>query len=310
MSTATDSRIVDGNPQNAPGNLDELETSIKGAIADGQSAQTDDKNKAGDSGAAGDDKPTKPDWIEGKFWTGDLAESAEKQAKGYRDLHSAYGRMANDLGTQRKMTDQILQGKRSADLGDPSAQQQKAALPKIDPRKLVDNPNEALEPILTAHATQLRSEWEQEQRQTQMQQQEQEFLAKYPDYSETASDEQFKQWVWSSPLRHKAAVLAAQGDYGAAGALMDEWSVAQNPDNIRTDKSGNNVTTAGDDVEGARKAGTESAAQANGSGQSGKSGRVYRRADLIKLRMERPEQYSDPAFQAEIMAAYVDGRVK
>lgn len=310
MSTATDSRIVDGDPQNAPGNLDELETSLKAAVADEAEDQTDNKNKADDSTA--DDKPTKPDWIEDKFWTGDLNESAMKQAQSYRELHSAYGRMANDLGTQRKLTDKLLAlDKRSADLGEDEPSRKKRELPKIDPRKLVDNPNEALESYLEKRDAAIREEMEQQQRQQTMQQQEQEFLAKYPNYQEIASQEDFKNWVWSSPLRNKAAVLAAQGDYTAAGALMDEWAVAQNPENLKTGEGDESASDAGDDLEGARAAGTESAAQAGGSGGAGKSsGRVYRRADLIKFRMERPEAYSDPAFQAEIMKAYAEGRVK
>jgi hypothetical protein len=43
-----------------------------------------------------------------------------------------------------------------------------------------------------------------------------------------------------------------------------------------------------------------------GSGESGK--RVYRRADLIRLKMQDPARYD--ALNDEILAAYSEGRVK
>ena len=43
-----------------------------------------------------------------------------------------------------------------------------------------------------------------------------------------------------------------------------------------------------------------------GTGES--SRKVYRRADLIKLKMTDPQRYED--MQPEIMAAYSEGRVK
>jgi hypothetical protein len=43
-----------------------------------------------------------------------------------------------------------------------------------------------------------------------------------------------------------------------------------------------------------------------GTGESSK--KVYRRADLIKLRMTDPDRYM--ALQDEIMSAYAQGRVK
>ena len=44
----------------------------------------------------------------------------------------------------------------------------------------------------------------------------------------------------------------------------------------------------------------------DGTGESGK--RVYRRADLIRLKMQDPARYD--ALSDEIMAAYAEGRVK
>ena len=48
------------------------------------------------------------------------------------------------------------------------------------------------------------------------------------------------------------------------------------------------------------------AVDTGGTGESSK--RVYRRADLIRLRMSDPERYE--ALEPEIMKAYADGRVR
>ena len=48
------------------------------------------------------------------------------------------------------------------------------------------------------------------------------------------------------------------------------------------------------------------AVDTGGSGESSK--RVYRRADLIRLRMTDPARYE--ALESEIMTAYAEGRVK
>jgi hypothetical protein len=61
------------------------------------------------------------------------------------------------------------------------------------------------------------------------------------------------------------------------------------------------------DTEGARKASLEGG---SGNDAAAPTGKVYRRADLIRLKMEKPQVYEDPGFQAEILLAYAQGRVK
>jgi hypothetical protein len=49
-------------------------------------------------------------------------------------------------------------------------------------------------------------------------------------------------------------------------------------------------------------------AMVNTAGTGETSKKVYRRADLIRLRLENPDRYD--ALQDEIMKAYSEGRVK
>lgn len=297
----TTSRVAE--PDNAPGDLAALELTLKNATK--KPAQ----EAPADSGAATttDTKPQKPDWIADKFWTGNLEESTRKQAEAYSPLQSAYGRMANDLGTQRKITDQILAlDKRATDLdGRPAAQKREP--PKVDPRQLVDNPTATLDAYWKQREEDLRKEWEAEQQKQAATAAEQAFMSKHGDFATVTQTPKFVSWVHSSPLRMRAAALAGQGNYVVADELLTEYKALEGQGPAASDDP-NRADTKDTNVEAARKAALESAAGAGGGSSS--KGPLYRRADLIALKMTKPHVYSDPTFQAEILRAYAEGRVK
>lgn len=301
----TTSRVVEND--SAPGDLAALEATLKNATAkpaqgDGGSAQTG-KNEAGQQSQ---EQVTKPDWIADKFWTGNIEESTRKQAEAYAPLQSAYGRMANDLGTQRKLTDQILAlDKRTTDLDGRPAPASKEP-PKVDPRSLVDDPTKTLDAYWRQREDALRQELEQKTAQENQQRAEQAFLQKHDDFAAVTATPEFTSWVHSSPLRVRAAALAGQGNYVVADELLTEYKALKGQGPAPQGDPGR-----GGDTEAARKAQLESSAQANGgSNGSSSKGPIYKRADLIRLKMEKPHVYSDPTFQAEILAAYAQGRVK
>lgn len=286
-----------------PGDLVALENTLKAATsATSLAMQADDKTNTND--AAGT-KTEKPDWIQEKFWTGDVNESATKQAQAYPNLQSAYGRMANDLGTQRKLTDQMLAIKRDTDLGTAPAT---AKPPAVNSRDLVDNPTETLDRYWKDREAALRKEWDTEQARQAANTAEQQFMARHGDFAEVTSTEDFSTWVHSSPLRKRAAALAGQGNYVVADELLTEYKAVkgQGPKPSADPNRGAKGATA-DEQAAARAAGVESSAQAGGAT---KGGPTYRRADLIALKMNKPEVYSDPKFQEEILRAYAEGRVK
>lgn len=297
--TTTSNRVV--NPETAPGDLAALEQTLKDATK---------KPAASVKGAEGDTtKPAKPDYIQDKFWTGDEAESLRKQAEAYSSLQSAYGRMANDLGQQRKLTDQILAlDKRSADLeGTPAAVK---TAPKVNARDLVDKPTETLDAYWKQREADLRAEMDAREQKLQAAAAERDFLAKHGDFQQVTQTQEFLTWVHSSPLRQRAAALAGSGNFVIADELLTEYKAVkgQAPDKSADPNRGTgntNPDTAA--TEAARKAALETAANGGGAG-TGKP--TYRRADLIKLKMEKPQVYGDPAFQAEILRAYAEGRVK
>ena len=242
---------------------------------------------------------SKPDGMPNKFWTGDVNESYAKMASGFKNLESAYGRMANDLGTQRQITDRMLAlDKRSNDLGLPDE-----SVVKIDPTSLVDDPTKTLDAYWNTREDKFRKELAEEDSKRIALAEEAAFRAKHPDYEQVASSDEFAAWTNEDPLRLSAVARAAQGDLPLADQLLTEYYKAKQA-STDAETTAEPVT---DDVSGAKAAGTVSAAQAGGVSTSKQ---IYRRADLIRLKMEKPEVYADPAFQAEIVQAYAEKRVR
>ena len=276
---------------NAPGDLSGLESALKTAT------RTSAPDAAGDNTDTSK-KQEKPDWIEDKFWNGDLNESAQKQAQAYKPLQSAYGRMANDLGTQRKLTDRILAlDKRDVDLGAAAPPK-----PKVDASKLVNNPTEALDEYVSARLASEREEASKAARKSYLEAQEAAFTPAHPDYADVTSSPEFAAWVRGSELRSRAAALAASGDFGVATALLSEYKAGK-----AATTSQSNTRRTDPNLEAARAASTENAANASTGPAKGK---IYRRSDLIALKVSKPEVYSDPKFQEEIFRAYNEGRVR
>lgn len=300
--TATTSRVTESD--NAPGDLNALEAALKEATTKKPATTAPTGTNTNDKPAT----PQKPEWIQDKFWTGNLEESTRKQAEAYAPLQSAYGRMANDLGTQRKLTDQIL----SLDKHKQNAQgNTPPPAPKVDPRRLVDNPTETLDAYWREREERLRLEMEERQLQQAAQAAEQAFLAKHTDFNTVTASPEFLSWVNSSPLRKRAAVMAGRGDFSAADELLTEYKALNGQGPAPTDPSRGGQPNPDPNLEAARKAGLETAANSGGAGGDGKpKGKIYRRADLIALKIEKPHVYADPTFQEEILRAYAEGRVK
>lgn len=302
--------------ENAPGDLEglqeTLEVTTRSTEPERAELGADKQQNANESGTT--DSVEKPDFIPDKFWTGNVEESVAKMGEGYKNLESAYGRQSNDLGVQRQITDRLLsQGPapatdtRTSGTSQPPKERKKV---KIDPGQLVDNPTEALDAYFEVREAELREEFDQRLRSQETREEELAFVQKHPDYAQIAADEQFAGWVNSSPLRSRAAELASGGDFTVADELLTEYKAlnGKGPAPVTRDADGNNVTSSDESalLAAAKQASTESAAQANHS--SGKP--TYRRADLIALKVEKPDVYSDPKFQDEILRAYAEGRVR
>ena len=175
----------------------------------------------------------------------------------------------------------------------------------MDARQLVDNPTATLDAYWKQREADLLAREAAKQQQANAQAAEQAFLGKHADFATVTSTAEFVSWVRSSPLRQRAAALAGTGNYVVADELLTEYKAlnGQAPAPVDDPNRGQDAAS----IEAARKAALETAANAGGVSAKGP---IYRRADLIALKMNKPQVYADPAFQREILQAYADGRVK
>ena len=111
-------------------------------------------------------------------------------------------------------------------------------------------------------------------------------------------DPEFADWVKQSPVRLSLYTKAdSEFDFDSANELLSTYKA------LKQVKQQAEVQQAKQATEKTLKSAT---VDTGGTGESSK--RVYRRADLIRLRMTDPDRYN--ALESEIMAAYAEGRVK
>ena len=129
----------------------------------------------------------------------------------------------------------------------------------------------------------------------------------HPDFVSVAQSDDFQQWVTSSKIRTRLYEQASDYDVDSALELLDTYKSLRNvkqqqQETVKAaDESLKKV-----DAETRSKNLKTAAVQQGGTGESTRP--VYRRADLIRLRMQDPSRYESMA--EEILQAYADGRVR
>lgn len=224
-------------------------------------------------------------------------KSLEDIVKMHQESEKLIGRQAQEVGESRKLLDQYIKQQLEAKQDTQPSKAQEIDWFE-DPAKAV---NQAVEnnPILK----QL-----QEQQAQQAQVVAQQTIEKaHPDYLEVAASEDFAQWVQGSKIRMGLYAKASNFDVDSAMELLETYKSLRN---IKAQKA--EQTKAADeslkkaDDENRSKALKTAAVQQGGTGESSKP--VYRRADLIRLRMQDPARYESMA--DDILQAYAEGRVR
>lgn len=226
--------------------------------------------------------PNVPDKYRGK--------SVEDIVRMHQEAEKLIGKQAQEVGEVRRLADELLKQQLA---------QKPQAQPKEEPEVELDffeDPKLAVQRAVSNHPDVLAAK----QAASQMKQlQTQAMLAKkHPDFADVVRDGNFVEWVKASPLRLNMFAMAdSQYDFTAADELISTFK------QIRGAKQ----TQVTDNARQTRDAQMKTA-MVNTAGTGEASKKVYRRADLIRLRLENPDRYD--ALQDEIMKAYSEGRVK
>jgi len=217
----------------------------------------------------------------------------------YRNLEKEYGRKGNEIGELRKLTDEILQleiqQKRN------NSERVTSKEEELSDDDWFSSPKEATDKYLQKSS--LAKEVEQLKEQLSSKDREQAhsaFVEKHPDYMDLAQESGFQEFVKESKYRTQLAQQADQYDYEAANELFDLYKSIRQP-------KGADVSEDSNKAEKQSQARKQATLEGTGNRNKGTK-KVYRRADLIKMKMQDPERYN--TMQDEIMRAYQEGRVK
>ena len=222
-------------------------------------------------------------------------KSAADIARMHQEAEKLIGRQANEVHEVRSLADQLLKQQLESNR---KVQQQpiEESLEEdffTDPKQAVNRQVEKHPAVIEARQAAL----EMKKMKTAQQ-----LAAKHPDFGTIAQDAGFQDWVKSSKIRLSMFAKAdAEYDFDSADELLSTYK------ELKQIKQAKQVTdTAEVESKAQQQAMKAATVDVGGSGET--SRKVYRRADLIKLRMTDPDRYEQMA--DEIMSAYAEGRVK
>jgi hypothetical protein len=215
-------------------------------------------------------------------------KSLDQIVKMHQEAEKLIGKQAQEVGEVRKLADELIKQNLSS-----RQQQTRVEEPEVD---FFENPQKAVQRTVDSHPDIIAARQATlEMKRAQIQQK---LAQEHPDFGDIAKNEDFANWVKSSPVRIDLFKKAdADFDYDSANELLSTYKELRSVKQKQTSDAGEatrkqNLKAVGVDV--------------GGSGESSK--RVYRRADLIRLKMQDPNRYE--ALSDEIMLAYQEGRVK
>lgn len=218
-------------------------------------------------------------------------KNLEDIVKMHQEAEKLIGRQAQEVGEVRRLADELLKQQLSSKQQAQTTQKQETQ--EID---FFEDPQKAVAKAVQNHPDVLAAK--QAALQMKAMQTQQKLAATHPDFVDIIKDGEFIDWVKGSPLRLNMYAMAdSQYDFDAANELLSTFKQIRTAKTTQTQEAGKQ----------ARQQNLKAAAvDVSGTGESSK--KVYRRADLIRLRMTDPNRYE--ALQPEIMAAYAEGRVK
>jgi len=228
-----------------------------------------------------EEQPDLPSKFQGK--------SASEVAEAYENLERELGRKGQEIGELRKLTDNFLQQQ----LSQPTTPDEPTE--DVD---FYDDPEKAVKSIIDKDPR-----FKELEQQTQAQQAAmsvQQLQSAHPDFQDVVQDKGFQEWVGGSKIRQQLFRQADAYDFDAANELLTNWKerqMIQKTQEVEAEKESKRKSDL--------KTG-KGVSRTSGDSTAGK--KVYRRADLIRLKQTDPNRYD--ALQDEILQAYAEGRVK
>ncbi len=238
--------------------------------------------------AASSESATQEDEVPEKHRGKTLKQLAEELEHANRSM----GRYSNELGEVRRLADELIKSQLA-----PQKQADKPS--EID---FFENPQEAIRnAVATSPDVQAAKMYAIRAQQAQAKMA---FEKKHPDFGQILQEQQFAEWIQKSPIRSELYGKAVNFDVAAADELFSTYKELKA---VKTARQQESQVAVSETEKAARKDAMNAASvQTGGTGEVGR--KIFRRADLINLRLRDPVKFA--AMQDDIDAAYREGRVK
>ncbi|MCH9732974.1 MAG: hypothetical protein K0U78_00210 [Actinomycetia bacterium] len=222
-------------------------------------------------------------------------KTTEEIIASYQNLEKEMGRKAQEVGELRKLSDSFLQAE-VARSTQTNPQENSSNMYEEQTDDFYEDPNKAVNNAIENHPK--FREFQQFQQQQVQSAAKAQLEQSHPDFGDVVKDTKFQDWVKESPIRMQMFQAADAYNFDAANELLTNWkdrsmvSKTQEVNQQQADERGSKL-----------KAATTESRSASGS----TSGKSFRRADLIRMKMEDPNKYD--SLQDVIFEAYANGRV-
>jgi hypothetical protein len=215
-------------------------------------------------------------------------KSLEEVVRMHQEAEKLIGKQAQEVGEIRKLSDELI--KQNLGSKQQRVQEEESEVDFFqDPQKAVQATIDKHPDVLAARQASM------DFKRMQVQQK---LAQEHPDFSQVVGDSEFQNWVKGSSVRLALYAKAdSEFDYDSANELLSTFKQLRGVKAKETEKASD-----------ATRAKNMKAAQVDVGGSGESSKRVYRRADLIRLKMTDPVRHE--SLSDEIMQAYSEGRVR
>ena len=218
-------------------------------------------------------------------------KSVEDIVNSYSELEKELGRKGQEIGELRKLSDDFLKTQIQAN------QQNNTAIKEEEP-DFYEDPQAAIRREIDNHPKIKEAErFNEDNRQKAAQR---ELSQKHPDAKATVESPEFQEWISQSKIRQRLFRDANAYDMDSAEELLSTWKERKMISKTQEVEDSQKQSKA--------KALQSGKAESRSSGDSVGGKKIYRRSDLVRLKMTDPDRYE--SLGSEIYQAYSEGRVK
>ena len=218
-------------------------------------------------------------------------KSIEEVANSYAELEKELGRKGQEIGELRKLSDEFLKTQIQANQQNNPESTDEAPDFYEDPQAAIRREIDNHPKIKEAEAINTKSRNDAAV---------QAIASKHPEAQQTVASPEFQEWISQSKIRQRLFRDANAYDMDSAEELLSTWKERKMISKTQEVEDSQKQSKA--------KALQSGKAESRSSGDSVGGKKIYRRSDLVRLKMTDPDRYE--SLGSEIYQAYSEGRVK